>query len=155
MAIQRSVLMVELLMSADRVITAAQSATPRAHSNQWSPATIVGHLSQVDTEVWLPRIDQMVIGRQAGVTPTFAWWEPEAQQTLERYALATADDAGAQLLASRTTILHRLRELTDEDWDARAEHEAFGPLDIEGLMLQVLSHDEEHRASILLSQPEV
>jgi hypothetical protein len=65
------------------------------------------------------------------------------------------DETGAQLLASRTLLLHRLRELADEDWDACAEHEAFGSLDIEGLMLQVLSHDEEHRASILLGQPEV
>ena len=147
--------MVELLMSADRVITAAQTAAHVEASGDWPPATIVGHLSQVDIEVWLPRIDQMVSGRQAGVTPTFAWWEPDAQQTLQRFAKATADDAGAQLLASRTSILHRLRELADEDWGAQAEHEAFGPLDIEGLLLQVLSHDEEHRASILLSQPEV
>ncbi len=142
-------------MSADRVITAAQTAAHAEASGDWPPATIVGHLSQVDTEVWLPRIDQMVSGRQAGVTPTFAWWEPDAQQTLQRFAEATADETGAQLLASRTSILHRLRELTDEDWGARAEHEAFGPLDMEGLLLQVLSHDEEHRASILLSQPEV
>jgi hypothetical protein len=155
MAIQRSVLMVELLMSADRVIIAAQSTTPRLLSDGWPPATVVGHLSQVDTEVWLPRIDQMVIGQQAGVPPTFAWWEPEAQQTLTRFAGMSPDETGAQLLASRTLLLHRLRELADEDWDACAEHEAFGSLDIEGLMLQVLSHDEEHRASILLGQPEV
>ncbi|MCX6433144.1 MAG: DinB family protein [Actinobacteria bacterium] len=155
MAIKRSVLMVELLMSADRVISAAQEAPAEPRGDGWPAATVVGHLSQVDTEVWLPRLDQMVIGRQEGMTPSFAWWEPEAEQTLVRFAGMTADDAGAQLLASRTLLLHRLRELTDDDWDARAEHEAFGSLDVEGLMLQVLSHDEEHRASILLGQPEV
>ena len=155
MAIQRSVLMVELLMSADRVITAAQTSRPDPHEGGWPAAVVVGHLSQVDTEVWLPRIDQMLVGRQEGMPPSFAWWEPDAQQTLERFAGMTADDAGAQLLASRTLLLHRLRELADDDWDARADHEAYGSIDIEGLMLQVLSHDEEHRASILLGQPEV
>ncbi len=36
-----------------------------------------------------------------------------------------------------------------------ADHEVFGSIDVEGLLLQVLAHDEEHRASILLGEPEV
>ena len=61
------------------------------------------------------------------------------------FAGVDADEAGARLLASRTSLLHRLRELSEEDWAAQAEHDTFGPMDIEGLMLQVLAHDEEHR----------
>ena len=109
----------------------------------------------VDTEVWLPRIDAMIEGRQDGVIPSFAWWEPDADTTRAAFADLDADAAGARLLATRTALLHRLRELADDDWAARADHEAFGSIDVEGLLLQVLAHDEEHRASILLGEPEV
>ena len=158
MAIPRSVLMVELLMSADRIVTAAQQARPAPAGRgdgAWPVATVVGHLSQVDVEVWIPRIDLMVAARADAAPPAFGWWEPDAEATRLAFAEIDVDEAAARLLASRTGVLHRLRELSDEDWDARAEHDTFGPMDIEGLMLQVLSHDEEHRASILLGQPEV
>ena len=154
MAIPRSVLMVELLMSADRVITAAQQAVAPT-GDAWPPATVVGHLSVVDVEVWLPRIDAMVEGRSAGNVPAFAWWEPDADRTAAAFAGQDADAAGARLLATRTSLLHRLRDLSDDDWSARADHDVFGSIDVEGLLLQVLAHDEEHRASILLGEPEV
>jgi hypothetical protein len=155
MAISRSVLMVELLMSADRVITAAQAAAPHLGSDDWSPAVILGHLSTVDADVWIPRVELMVTGRVDGSPPAFTWWEPDADLTRDRFGSMTPDDAGAQLLASRTALLHQLRELSDEDWTSRAEHDTFGPMDVEGLLLQVLAHDEEHRASILLGQTEI
>jgi hypothetical protein len=147
MAIPRSVLMVELLMSADRVITAAREAGPPASAQDWPPATVVGHLSQVDQQVWLPRLEQMVSSQ---VVPEFTWWEPDAESTREAFAQATLDEAGAGLLASRTRLLHRLRELDDAGWAATGQHDVFGALDVEGLMVLLLAHDEEHRASLLL-----
>jgi len=137
-------------MSADRVISAAQEASFRPAGQGWTPATIVGHLSMVDADVWLPRIDLMVAGRVDATPPAFGWWEPDAERTRACFAEVTADAAGARLLASRTALLHRLRELGDDDWTAQARHETFGLIDIEGLLLQVLAHDEEHRATLLL-----
>ena len=162
MAIPRPVLMVELLMSADRVVTAAQRANGRqatgpshAVDDSWSPAAVVGHLSQVDLEVWLPRLALMVHGRAVARPPSFTWWEPDAAQTRRDFDGVSPDEAGARLLSSRTSLLLRLRDLSDDDWNATAEHETFGSIDVEGLMLQVLAHDEEHRATLLLGQPEV
>ena len=156
MAIPRPVLMVELLMSADRVITAAEAAAIPAHPDVdwWSPAVVVGHLSQVDLEVWLPRLELMVEARAGSTQPSFAWWEPDADETRRAFGDLSTDDAAARLLASRTSLLLRVRDLSDDDWSARADHDTFGPIDVEGLMLQVLAHDEEHRASLLLGQPE-
>lgn len=154
MAIPRSALLVELLMSADRVITAARESAPRPH-DEWSCATILGHLAQVDHEVWLTRIDVMVAAQQGGTVATFTWWEPDGAATAERFRDATIDDTAALLLASRTALLNRLRHLGDEEWAATAQHETWGAIDIEGLMLQALAHDEEHRASILLGQAEI
>ncbi len=152
MANPPSVLMVELLMSADRLITAAQTASTPADPSAWAPAVVVGHLSLVDTEVWLPRIDEMVSARSSGPRPRWVWWEPDADATTRAFAGVGVDEAGARLLASRTALLHRLRELSPDDWAAEAEHEDFGVIDVQGLIMQVLVHDEEHRASLLQAE---
>ena len=141
--------MVELLMSADRLITAAQTAPTPTEPSAWTPAVVVGHLSLVDAEVWLPRIDEMVAARSSRSRPLWAWWEPDADETARAFAGMGVDEAGARLLASRTALLHRLRELSADDWAAEAEHEDFGIIDVQGLIMQVLGHDEEHRASLL------
>ena len=114
----------------------------------------MGHLSQVDLEVWLPRLELMVEARAGSARPSFTWWEPDADETRRAFGDLSTDDAAARLLASRTSLLLRVRDLSDDDWSARADHDTFGPIDVEGLMLQVLAHDEEHRASLLLGQPE-
>lgn len=156
MAIPRPVLMVELLMSADRVITAAEGVAIPADPDVdwWSPAVVMGHLSQVDLEVWLPRLELMVQTRAGSARASFTWWEPDAEATRRAFGDLSTDDAAARLLASRTSLLLRVRDLSEDDWSALADHDTFGPMDVEGLMLQVLAHDEEHRASLLLGQPE-
>ena len=141
--------MVELFMSADRVMTAAQAAPILADPSVWAPAVVVGHLSLVDTEVWLPRIDAMVTAGSSGSRPHWVWWEPDADATARAFAEIGVDEAGARLLASRTALLHRLRELSPDDWAAEADHEDVGVIDVQGLIMQVLFHDEEHRASLL------
>jgi hypothetical protein len=149
MVIQHSVLMVELLMSADRIITSAQAAEPIPDEEAWPAAVIVGHLSQVDEQVWVPRLETMVASL-GGQTPEFGWWEPDPIATRSAFATTSVDEAGARLLATRTSMLHRLRELSEEQWSATARHAIFGDLDVTGLMIQVLSHDEEHRGSLVL-----
>jgi hypothetical protein len=150
MAIPHSVLMVELLMSADRLITAAQAAAEPMDDDAWPPATILGHVNLVDEQVWMPRIALMVEAR-GGPPPEFAWWEPDEDLTQAAFMDVSVDEAGARLLSGRTTLLHRLRDLSDDDWTATAAHQIFGVLDVEGLLIQVLAHDEEHRGSLLLS----
>ena len=147
MAITHSTLMVELLMSADRVITAAASCPQPEEPDAWPPAVVVAHLSQVDDQVWLPRLQLMTT---AAEPPTFGWWEPDAQATASMFADSSVDDASALLLASRTRLLHALRDLTDDQWQSTATHLTFGEMDVEALMLLALSHDEEHRASLVL-----
>ena len=149
MANPASVLMVELIMSADRIITVAQAAPMPADPSTWAPAVVVGHLSLFDTEVWLPRIDEMVESRSSGSRPHWVWWEPDADVTALTFAGIGVDEAGARLLASRTALLHRLRELSPDDWAAEAEQEDLGVIDVQGLIMQALGHDEEHRASLL------
>jgi len=52
-------------------------------------------------------------------------------------------------MSARTALLTAVKDLTPEQWQASAQHEAFGPIDIAGLIIQILTHDEEHRASLV------
>lgn len=142
-------LYVELLMSIDRVGDAARSAAAR--EGEWPPAVVVAHLADVDEQVWLPRLEAMVDALGSGsAAPQFTWWEPDPVETLERYRDLSVDDAIACALAGRTAYLTRLRDLTDEQWaGARGQHDVFGEMDVEAVVLATLAHDEEHRASLL------
>jgi hypothetical protein len=145
-----SVLLVELLMSVDRMIESAKSAVQVP--GEWSPATILGHVSQVDEQVWLVRIRQMVQAHREGLpTPTYDWWEPDAEQTARTFAGSSLEDASGQLMAGRVAMLTELRDLAPDDWQAGAIHATFGELDLRGLVLEILAHDEEHRASLVYS----
>lgn len=149
MATPPSVLYVELLMSVDRIGDAARTAPVR--EGEWPPAVVVAHLADVDEQVWLPRLEEMVAAFESGsAAPHFTWWEPDPVATLERYRDLAVDDAVARALATRTAYLSRLRELSEAQWSgARGQHDVFGEMDVEAVVLATLAHDEEHRASLL------
>lgn len=149
-----AVLIVELVMSIDRMIQSAQ----RAHVNQshmpipgeWPAQVVLGHVSQVDEQVWIPRIRQMCQALASGsVPPSFAWWEPDASATFNRFSEMSLEAASALAMSTRTHLLTTVKELTPEQWNATAEHEAFGHIDVSGLIIQILTHDEEHRAGLV------
>ena len=119
---------------------------------EWAPAMILGHVSQVDEQVWLVRIHQMVQAHRDGAAvPAYEWWEPDAEQTATTFSDVTLDDAAGQVMAARISILTALRDLDQDDWNARAIHDSFGEIDVRGLVLEILAHDEEHRASLVYS----
>ena len=153
MAIAPAVLLVELVMSADRLIQAAQKAPDV--DGEWSPATIIGHLSQVDEQVWTNRLEVMLNAQAKGEpAPGFVWWEPDPVETAELFAKHTVEEAGAQLMTTRTHLLTRLRELTPEQWEAQANHDTWGEIDVTGLLLRALAHDEEHRGTLVYRKPQ-
>jgi hypothetical protein len=42
-----------------------------------------------------------------------------------------------------------VKNLVPEQWSATAKHETLGEVDVRALLMQVLTHDEEHRASLV------
>lgn len=149
-----AVLMVELIMSIDRMIQSATSAlVNQSHleiPDEWPAQVVLGHVSQVDEQVWIPRIAQMCEAQASGSeAPSFPWWEPDASATFERFHEMTLDQAAALAMSARTALLTAVKDLTPEQWQASAQHEAFGLIDIAGLIIQILTHDEEHRASLV------
>ena len=72
--------------------------------------------------------------------------------TAAKFESVSLDQAAATALHARTELLMALRDLTDDDWTATATHDAFGDMSVADLMMQVLAHDEEHRASLVFSR---
>lgn len=154
MANPPAVLMVELVMSIDRMIQSAQTAQEKQSHlvipGEWPAQVVLGHVSQVDEQVWMPRIAKMCTAFAAGdEPPSFDWWEPDATATYDRFKDMSLSEAAALAMSVRTQLLSVVKELTPELWTATAEHEAFGHIDIAGLIIQILTHDEEHRASLV------
>jgi hypothetical protein len=151
-----AVLMVELIMSIDRMITSAQNAGSRppewlaSDDEQWAPPVVLGHISQVDELVWLPRIQLMCQAQATGdPPPQFVWWEPDPAETVAKFGRQSLEDVAALAMSHRTTLLSAVKDLTPTQWQSQAKHDAFGEIDVSELLIQVLTHDEEHRASLV------
>ena len=128
--------------------TAAQApaSTPEG---EWPAATVVGHLADVDDEVWRPRLALMLEAHRAGAPrPSFVWWEPDAQATAARYATVPLVAAIERFLATRAAFAAELRTLAPAEWAAKAFHATFGEMTVASLLREELGHDAEHRASL-------
>ena len=55
------------------MITAARESTVVPAAGEWTHATVLGHVSMVDAEVWTPRLEVMV-STITPEPPTFTWW---------------------------------------------------------------------------------
>ncbi len=149
MANPPSVLLVELVMSVDRLIDSARTAP--APADGWPPPVVVAHVGDVDELVWTPRLEQMVAAYDVGEpAPSFVWWEPDGDATYAAYRDYSLDEAGARTMASRIAMITALRDLTPSQWESTANHDIFGLMDVAALVLAVLGHDEEHRGSLVL-----
>ena len=143
----RTDVLVELMASANRLAETANTAFSSDES--WTPTTILGHVSDVDEQVWHARIHLMVNALHKGLpTPSLMWWEPDAAATELKYRDFSLDQAIARLFASRTAIIETLSNLSDEEWQASALHDTFGTLTVTLLPEKILLHDEEHLESL-------
>ena len=151
-----AVLRVELIMSIDRMITSAQNAGLRPPEwlsdtdDQWAPPVVLGHISQVDELVWVPRIQFMGQAHAAGdPIPELVWWEPNPAETIANFGGQSLQDVAAIAMSNRTNLLSAVKDLTPTQWQAKAKHDSVGEIDVSALLILVLTHDEEHRASLV------
>jgi hypothetical protein len=72
-----------LIQSAHAICTTAQNSNWNGAG--WSPAIILGHVLDVDNEVWMPRFEMMkeAFNNQRAI-PQLSWWEPDAAITENR-----------------------------------------------------------------------
>ena len=115
----------------------------------WSPAIILGHLVDVDNEVWMPRFEMMrdAMKKKAPI-PQLSWWEPNAEDTEKQYSGISLEVSKSNLLASRKNMQTYLLALSVDEQGAKAQHKTFGEITIESMLQVILDHDKEHRTSL-------
>ena len=135
-----------LTESTDRITTSAMEC--RFSGEGWAPAITIGHISDVDTQVWMARFELMVNALRTGqAPPALTWWEPDGEKTAATYADYSLDDSLALLHKSRKSMAVFLKSLTEVERNAPAIHKTFGTITIESMLQVILNHDEEHRAT--------
>ena len=136
-----------LIQSAHAICTTAQNCNWNGAG--WSPIIILGHVLDVDNEVWLPRFEMMRLAMsQEKPAPLLSWWEPNAEETEKKYREITLVSAQSKLIESRIKMQNYLLNLSFSERSATAEHKTFGTITIQGMLQVILEHDQEHRASL-------
>jgi hypothetical protein len=143
--------LIALIDSAKEICDVAEKSerSDQFNGTDWTPAIILGHLVDVDKEVWMARFELM---RQAQVSgapnPRLQWWEPDADVAAEKYSTQSFAEARTKLLASRENMVSYLKNLSIQERAAAAQHRTFGSITIESMLQVLLDHDKEHQASI-------
>ena len=131
------------------ILTCERANEASWNGDGWTPAIILGHLADVDQEVWLARFVIMIEAmNKSKSVPQLEWWEPDAKQTEEKYSAFSLAQVQQNLLASRDGVVSYLRALSLADRSALAHHATFGEITIESMLQLILDHDEEHRTSL-------
>jgi hypothetical protein len=143
--------LIALIDSANEICGVAEKSglSDQFNGTDWTPAIILGHLVDVDKEVWMARFELM---RQAQISaapiPKLQWWEPDAVITAEKYSQQSFEEARTKLLASRESMVSYLTNLSVQERAAAAQHRTFGSITIESMLQVILDHDKEHQASL-------
>ena len=118
--------------------------------SEWTPAIILGHIVDVDKEVWMARFELMRQAQSSGAPiPQLQWWEPDPVTTAEKYSKQSFEQARTNLISSREKMIAYLKGLSATERDAAAEHRTFGLITIESMLQVILDHDKEHQASLM------
>lgn len=125
-----------------RVTAAGRAATPRgAGVGEWSTLEVVNHLVAVEAEVYQARFRHMA----AEDRPRWEWVEPGPYSGPGSEAL---EAALAELARRRAATVASLRALDDAGWAREGVHATLGVLDVAGLALEALKHDEAHLSDL-------
>ena len=143
--------LIALIDSAKEICDVAETSgrSDQFNGSEWTPAIILGHLVDVDKEVWMARFELMREAQVSGApNPRLQWWEPDAVVTAEKYSTQSFAEARTKLLASRENMVSYLKNLSIQERAAAAQHRTFGAITIESMLQVLLDHDKEHQASL-------
>jgi hypothetical protein len=140
-----------LIDSANEICDVAEKSgrSDQFNGSEWTPAIILGHLVDVDKDVWMARFQLMQQTQASGAPiPQLQWWEPDPVVTAEKYSTQSFAEARTKLIASRKNMIDYLTGLSAHERAAAAEHRTFGLISIESMLQVILNHDKEHQASL-------
>ncbi len=144
--------LIALIDSANEICGVAEKSgrSNEFDGSEWTPAIILGHIVDVDKEVWMARFELMRQAQSSGAPiPQLQWWEPDPVTTAEKYSKQSFEQARTNLISSREKMIAYLKGLSATERDAAAEHRTFGLITIESMLQVILDHDKEHQASLM------
>ncbi|MEI9906927.1 MAG: DinB family protein [Actinomycetota bacterium] len=142
------VLLSELSASAENICSQAQRS--KWDGESWSPTIILGHLFDVDNEVWMYRFTLLRQAKEKGLEPPqLEWWEPDPEITVHRYGSESLQVSLERFHKSRKEMVEYLIDLSIDDREASAHHATFGKITIESMLQIILDHDAEHLGSLI------
>lgn len=114
----------------------------RPEPARWSALEVLCHLRDVDLEVYLPRLERVLVEEQ----PLLQALNMDDAES--RYREASAQPALDAWRPARARLLARLAPLTPREWARMATHSMHGPQTLADMVRQWADHDLSHRRQI-------
>lgn len=108
--------------------------------DEWCFTEVICHLRDADLEVNLPRLSQILAQENAFVPAVNA----DEWSATRNYCDEDLEQALHGFIAARTRLVHRLKTLSDQDWNRQVRHAIFGPTSLLELMRFITTHDRNH-----------
>ena len=112
--------------------------------SRWSALEVLCHLRDADAEVYLPRLERVLLEQQ----PEIAYVNMETWGDARGYRETTPRAALEAWRASRVRLLARLAPLTAREWAHMGFHSVRGPFPLADQVREWVEHDLSHRRQI-------
>ena len=116
-----------------------QNLKRRPSPNKWSAHEHACHLT-TGHETFLARLDLML----TAALPRIKSMQPSADEEAGSLLSVDLDEALGRYARERAQVVERLKELSPEDWQRTAEHEAFSHYSVHIMWRHVLMHEMLH-----------
>ncbi len=120
-----------------------QNLKRRPGPNKWSAHEHACHISTADT-VYLARLELML----AEPSPYIRSMVPSPEEEAGSLLNLDLDEVLNQYVQDRAQLVRRLKELSAEDWQRTAEHEAYSHYSVLIMFRQLLLHEMLHACRI-------
>lgn len=118
---------------------APQNLKRRPAPNKWSAHEHACHLS-IGQDVFLSRLELML----ACPRPQIKSMEPSPDEEAGSLLSVDLDEALSRYVRERELVVKRLKELSAEDWQRTAEHDAFSHYSVYIMFRHMLMHEMLH-----------
>jgi DinB family protein len=118
---------------------APQNLKRRPAPNKWSAHEHACHISS-GQDVFLARLELML----SEPFPKIKSMEPSPDEEAGSLLNVDLDEALAKYVRERALVIQRLRELSADDWQRTAEHEAFSHYSVHIMFRHLLIHEMLH-----------
>jgi FMN phosphatase YigB (HAD superfamily) len=112
----------------------------RPAEGEWSVIEILCHLTDMDSEVNLPRLRKVL--RESN--PFLVGVDTDAWADSRQYILRDGPQSLQAFIATRLELTAFLEHLSPEDWQRLARHAIFGPTCLKELIIFAAGHDRIH-----------